>query len=215
VIKEILVRKVRVLGVCSLIVSAVALTSACASQGKSNEAKAKPDAAPSEAEMMEKWMAFMTPGAGHKVLDPLVGKWKTHMKMWMDPAAPVQESDGTSEFQWIMGGRYLEEHDNSTFMGQPFEGRCTWGFDNMKKKYVGTWIDNMGTGIMQSEGSYDASKKAFNYAAMGPDPTMSKYVPMRIVMTLVDANTTKMEMFGPDKSGKEYRGMEITYTRAK
>ena len=44
-----------------------------------------------------------------------------------------------------------------------FKGHGMEGYDNAKKKFVGTWIDNMGTGIMMSEGDYDPSSKTFTY----------------------------------------------------
>jgi hypothetical protein len=205
----------RFIGACAALVGAAVLTAAFAVQDKGKEAK--PAAAPSGADpaMMAKWTAFMTPGPDHKVLEPLVGKWTAHVKMWMDPAAPPMESDGTSEIQWIMGNRYLQERHKGTVMNMPFEGQGTVGFDNLKKKYVMTWVDNMGTGIMTAEGTYDPAKKSVSYATTCPDATMSKYVSGRLVDTFVDANTYKMEMFGPDASGKEFRSMEITYTRAK
>ncbi len=33
-------------------------------------------------------------------------------------------------------------------MGMPFEGMGIDGYDNLAKQYVSTWVDNMGTGIM-------------------------------------------------------------------
>jgi hypothetical protein len=199
------------------------LTTAFATQDKGKDAKAKPASAPAaggaapamDPAIMAKMTAFATPGPDHKVLDACVGKWTTHVKIWMDPAAPATESDGTGEGKWIMGGRYLQEDFKGTVMGQPFEGMGITGFDNMKKAYVGTWIDNFGTGIMTSEGTYDAAKKTISCTSQCPDATMTKYVSSRMVSTLIDANTHKLEMFAPDKSGKEYRSMEITYTRAK
>ena len=167
----------RLFGTCAALAGAVLLTAAFATQDKGKDAKAKPASAPAagapavDPEMMKKWMEFMTPGAEHKVLDGLVGKWTSQIKMWMDPAAPATESTGTSEMELVMGGRYLHEHDKGSFMGQPFEGMGVTGFDNLKKKYVGSWIDNMGTGIMRLEGSYDAAKKTINYASECPDPT--------------------------------------------
>ena len=64
---------------------------------------------------------------------------------------PAQESTGTSENKMILGGRYLEQHYDGTMMGQPFCG-IGYGFDNYKKKYVATWIDSMGTGILVTTG---------------------------------------------------------------
>jgi len=193
--------------VCSVLLGFVALTG-CASQHDSQ----KPDV--DQAEMMKKWVAFATPGPAHKVLDAAVGTWNTHIKFATSPNGPTEESDGTSQIEWVMGGRYIHESAHGTAMGQPFEGAGIVGFDNLKKKYVGGWIDNMGTGIMTSEGTYDAAKKTITFASTGPDATMTKYVPMRMVQTFVDANHFKVDMYSPDANGKEYKSMELSYTRS-
>ncbi len=192
--------------VCSVLLGIVSLTG-CASQHESK--------AVSQDEMMKNWTAFMTPGPAHKVLDGAVGSWSTHMKFSMTPGGPMQESDGTSEIEWVMGGRYIHESAHGSAMGQPFEGAGIVGFDNIKKKYVGGWIDNMGTGIMTSEGTYDASKKTITFTSSSPDASVTKYVPTRMVQTLVDANHFKLDMYSPDTNGKEYKGMEIVYTRSR
>jgi hypothetical protein len=213
----------RLFGTCTALAAVALLTAAFATQEKGKDAKPKPASAPAagaaapgmDPEMMAKWEAFAKPGAEHKVLEGLVGKWTAHVKMWMDPAAPPMESDGSAEVKSIMGGRYIQEDHKGTAMGAPFEGLGVSGYDNLKKKYVGSWVDNMGTGVMMSEGTYDAAKKTLTCASQCPDPTMTKYVASRMVTTFVDENSHKLEMFGPDKSGKEFRCMEITYTRAK
>src|SRR6185503_1937474 len=47
-------------------------------------------------EFMKKWMEFATPGVGHKKLEPLVGKWDYHQKIWLQPDSPATESSGTT-----------------------------------------------------------------------------------------------------------------------
>jgi hypothetical protein len=37
------------------------------------------------------------------------------------------------------------------------------GYDNAKKKFVSTWIDNMGTGMMTAEGEWNPSKKSIEF----------------------------------------------------
>ncbi len=46
-----------------------------------------------------------------------------------------------------------------------FKGMAIEGYDNVKKKFVSSWIDNMSTMIMNSEGTYDAATKTFTYNA--------------------------------------------------
>src|SRR5262249_2628167 len=121
-----------------------------------DKGKAAPAAAPAappgmDPAMMAKMGAYATPGPEHKMLEGRVGKWTGKGKFWMFPEAPVMESEVTSEFKWMLGNRYLEDTTHGNMMGQPFEGHGVTGYDNMKKKYVSTWIDNGGTGIMTME----------------------------------------------------------------
>jgi hypothetical protein len=166
-------------------------------------------------EDMKKWADFATPGEAHKVLNDKVGKWNMKVKMIMAPGAPAQESPATNEVKWIMDGRYLEDHTEGTFNGMPFHGLGHVGYDNMKKKYVGTWMDNMGTGISMSEGTYDAATKTFNYASEMPDPMQGKYLKGRTTERMIDKDHWVMSTYSPTADGKEYLCMEIDYTRAK
>jgi hypothetical protein len=166
-------------------------------------------------EDMKKWMEFATPGEAHKLLDGKVGKWNMKLKMVMAPGAPAQESTATSEAKWIMDGRYVEDITKGTFNEMPFEGRGLVGYDNLKKKYVGTWIDNMGTGIGTSEGTWDAAAKTFNYASEMPDPMAGKYVKTRMTEKMIDKDHWVMAMHCAGPDGKEFMSMEIDYQRAK
>jgi hypothetical protein len=97
-------------------------------------------------------------------------------------------------------------------MTMDFKGRSTEGYDNAKKKFVSSWIDNMGTGIMASEGTYDASTKTFTFHAnyeMAPG-VQSK---IRETLKMTDKDHHTMEWF-EQRGGQEVKTMEIAYTRA-
>ncbi len=112
-----------------------------------------------EKAMMEAMAKYSTPGPEHKALEQFVGTWDATVKMWMTPGAPPQESTGTAENKMALGGRYLEQHYDGKFMDQPFTGVGYTGYDLYKKQYVGTWMDTMGTTIMNSTGTADPSGK--------------------------------------------------------
>ena len=177
------------------------------------EAQKPPTMSPEEKAMMEKWNAFMTPGEEHKLLARREGSWTMHVTMWMAPGAPPESSDGTSESRMILGGRYLEDVSTSTFNGMPFEGRGISGFDNVKKKYVFAWIDNMGTGIMVGEGTYDPKTKTYSSVATVTDPMTGKVKTVRGKDTMIDADNWKSEMFDKAPDGKEFKTMEIVYKK--
>src|SRR5262245_43182897 len=124
----------------------------CTSTFAADEPKKKEMTAEQKAEM-EAMMKAMTPGEQHKLLDGMVGTFDTKITMWMEPGGEPQTSIGTSVNSWVMGNCEVMQKATGSFMGQPFEGVGYTGYDNVKKQYWGTWIDNFGTGVMISTGS--------------------------------------------------------------
>lgn len=171
-------------------------------------------AAQSEAEM-KAWMDYMTPGDIHKEMAKWDGEWNEDITMWMAPDTPPQKSKASCVNKMILGGRYQSSTHTGSFNGMPFEGISTTGFDNAKKIFVSTWMDNMGTGIMVMEGAWDDKTKTLNLKGKQTDPTTGKEMNVREIFTVVDDNTQKMEMFMTPSGGKEFKSMEIVFTRKK
>lgn len=201
----------------------VFVTAAITSQVVSQDKKAAPAAPPMSpeaqatmAEMMQKCTAAGTPGENQKLLNPHVGKWNGAVTMWMMPDAPPMDSTCTSEAKWIMDGRYIAETVEGSFGGETFMGQAWTGYDNVGKKFVSVWIDNMGTGLFTSQGTYDAASKSFKYGTSMSCPMTEKTVAGRMVEKWTDNDHYVTEMYGPwYKTGKEYKSMEIHYTRIK
>jgi hypothetical protein len=174
----------------------------------------------SEAEMMAKMMELAQPGPEHKRLAGIVGTWSYTIKYWMSPDAPPNVSTGTAVAREVMGGRYfITEHAGKMQMPGPdgkmmdteFKGMSVEGYDNAKKKFVASWIDNMSTGIMNSEGTYDADAKVLTYhAEYEPMPGMK--VKIRETVKIPDKDHHTFEFF-EDRGGKEVKTMEIQYVR--
>jgi hypothetical protein len=190
---------------------AALVASVAAAQDKPAEKKA---AAPmDEKQMMEMMQKMATPGDAHKKLEPMVGTFDAKVKMWMDPSKPAQESAGVSENKWVLGNRFIETNHTGTFMGQPFSGIGYTGYDNVTKKYVGTWMDTASTGMMNSKGTITG--KTMTTTSTMPDPMTGKNATITTKMTVADNDHHTMEMWGPGPDGKNYKMMEITYTRKK
>lgn len=164
--------------------------------------------------MMKAWQAYMTPGPMHQMLAKGVGEWTANIKMWEDPSKPPTESKGTSEVKSILGGRYIQGNYKGTFNGMEMNGQDITGYDNAKKKFFNTWIDNFGTGIMYLEGTYDEGTSTLTYTGTSIDPMSGKDIPVRETFKQIDADHQHMEMFMTDK-GQEFKTMEIDYTRTK
>lgn len=160
------------------------------------------------------WMAFMTPGEPHAMMAKENGKWNEEITFYMAPGAPPTTTKATCTNEMILGGRYQRGVHSGDMMGMPFEGISTSGYDNGRKIYFSTWIDNMGTGIMYMEGKYNEAKKMLELKGTNTDPVTGKSMPVRETMRWVDENTMEMEMFNT-ADGKEFKSMVIKLTRAK
>ncbi|NMH27069.1 DUF1579 domain-containing protein [Flavobacterium silvaticum] len=163
---------------------------------------------------MKAWMDFATPGEVHKVLASDTGKWNCDMTFWEGPDAKPEKSTTQADVKMVFDGKYQESVYKGTMMGMPFEGKSTVGFNNASGKAFSTFYDNMGTGFMYVEGTYDAASKTFSFAGETTDPLTKKNVKYREEYVIVDDNTRKMSMFDT-KNGSEYKSMEIVMTRAK
>ncbi len=142
-----------------------------------------------------------------------MGTWTTKVKTWMDPTKPPEETEGTMKSKMILGGRFLEERYEGTMMGKPFSGIGYTGYDNYKKKYVATWMDNGGTGIMTMAGSFDAAGKVMTSWGSMDDLIAKKTVKVKSVTTFVDDDTHRFEMWNTGPGGKLVKMMEMVTTR--
>src|SRR5438067_11738656 len=193
----------------------------------SSPSAAQPAAAtgqPNPQEMMKQMMELSKLNENHKLLSSLDGNWNYTIKFWMnpDPNAKPAESKGTAVRKSIMDGRYVIM-DVTGKMEMPgpdgkkkemtFKGQGTEGYDNVKKKFVGTWIDSMGTGVMMSEGDYDPATKTFTYTGeIEVMPGMKQKI--REVVKLTDKDHMDFEWY-EDRGGQEMKTMEINYTKKK
>lgn len=206
-----------------LLVGCILLTASCDNasnkESKNDTASSKKETAfipVDSATAMKNWTNYMTPGEMQKMIVSWDGKWNTEISSWMSPDAPPEKSTGTSINKSVLGGRYQESIHTSTMMGMPFEGHGTLGYDNAKKTFVSSWIDNLGTGLIKLEGSWDAATKSITMKGMCTDPASGKDCEMKEVFKVVDDNTHIMEMYGPNpKDGKEMKMMEMKFKRAK
>lgn len=203
-------------GSAAIVAAAVGLSIPAAGQpDKARPAApgAQPQGQPSPDDMMKQMQESIAPVEQHKQMARLVGEWESSVKIWMDPAAPPMESTGTCVNKAIMGGRYIEGDFTGTMMNMPFEGKMIWAYNKVSGKYESTWIDNFGTAISFSDdGAYDPAKRAYTSTLTMWDPGMGKMSAHQVV-TVVDDNTHKMEMFAPGPDGKQMKMMEVTYTR--
>lgn len=164
--------------------------------------------------MMKAWMAYSTPGDPHKAIAKDNGTWNEEITMWMDPKAPPTKNTATCVNKMILGGRYQESRHTGTFDNMPFEGISTLAYDNARKVYQSSWIDNMGTGIAFMEGTMDDASRTITFKGKATDPMTGKEKDIKETMKFVDDNNQILEMFDII-NGKENKTMEVKFTRKK
>lgn len=206
------------LATVALLCLALAKVAIPADPPKDNKAPAQPEMKLPPGWTMDDMKACMeagTPGKMHEWLAKSAGTWAGKTTMWMGPGGETQKSECTANFTSIMGNRYLSCEIKGDMPGMgPFLGQGTYGFDNVLGKFVSTWIDNQGTGIMFGTGELSKDGKTLTWQFTYNCPINKKPVSMREVDTVVDDKTRTLEMFGPDpKSGKEYQMMKIEFTK--
>lgn len=172
---------------------------------------------PDSATMQKNWMEYATPGEVQKMMASWNGTWSGEMTMWEKPNGPAQTASLKTVNKMILGGRYQISVHTGTVMDMPFEGQETLAYDNGTKQFISTWIDNMGTGITTLKGPWDATNKTITLTGKMVDPGAGNghEKDTRQVFTIIDDNNQKMEMYCSGPDGKEFKNMEIKFTRKK
>ncbi|HTY41474.1 MAG TPA: DUF1579 domain-containing protein [Thermoanaerobaculia bacterium] len=193
------------LALSAALAAAVALPLAAQDKKKAADEKAA----------MEAWQKAMTPGDGQKKLEPLVGTFDARVRTWMDPSRPPDDTTGTSVNTWVLGDRFVQTKYEGVFLGETFNGIGYTGYDNVTRKYEGSWMDTASTAIMTSTGTIDAAGKVLTMKATTSDPATGKVTTSDQKITIVDNDHHTIEMWGKTPDGKTFKMMEIQYTRKK
>lgn len=181
-------------------------TSFAMAKGKKAEKSMDPQA------MMEVYTKLAAPGEQHKQLSSLAGNWTTKTKEWMEPNKPPVESTGSAEMKMQLDGRFLQQELTGQMMGQPFSGIEITAYDNLLKRYVTSWMSTMGTGIFTMEGTASTDGKTITLKGRHAEPG-GGYMKHRAIWKIVDSNTQTFDMYGTHPGEKEWKMMEMTYTR--
>jgi hypothetical protein len=157
-------------------------------------------------------MPVPKPGPEHEIFEQDLGVWDATVETVMEPGGKPNVSKGVETNTLLGGGLWMISDFQSEFLGAPFQGHGVTGYDPTKKKYVGTWVDSMSTGLTITEGTYDPQTKTMTarFEGPGPDGTMMK---MRTVSQWKDDNTRVFTMYSPAGRSEEFAVMKITYKR--
>jgi hypothetical protein len=111
------------------------------------------------------------PDPEHEWLQQLTGEWDAEVEAHMEPGKPPQKSKGTQSVRAVGGFWILSEINGiCPAMDAPFTGLLTLGYDQDQKKFVGTWVDSMGSYLWKYEGTLDPARRRLTLTTEGPCP---------------------------------------------
>jgi hypothetical protein len=195
---------------------ALLLGFAVAAPAAEKSTSAMPAMTPEQTAMMQKAMPLMTPGVEHVALNPTIGIWNAKVSMWMKPGDKAQVSMGKAANTWVLNRHFVQQIYTGDINGQPFSGIGYTGYDKVRGEYQSIWLDSMGTGMMYSAGAASGPSQSIQESGtFGCPMTGDKNMWMRTVLKIDNNNQYTFSSYSKDPQGKEFKGMEIVYTRSK
>jgi hypothetical protein len=107
------------------------------------------------------------PTKEHEWLAQFVGEWDSESEAVAGPGQPAIKCKGAMTSKKL-GGFWVVNDLTGNMMGTEMHGLQTIGYDPEKKKYIGTWVDNMMGHMWKYEGAVDSSGKKLVLEAEGP-----------------------------------------------
>jgi hypothetical protein len=147
------------------------------------------------------------PGPEHVKLQELEGNWDAVMDMM------GQKTRCTATYKAICGGMWLASDFQGEVAGMKFQGHGLDGYDQTKKKYVGIWVDSMGSAPLNMEGGIDPQSKllVMTGATLEAGGKVQKY---KTTTDIKDKDHFTFKMYMVD-DGKDQLAFTIEYTRRK
>jgi hypothetical protein len=195
-----------------LAATALVVANPALGQGAANSAVRESTQDAAMAQAMDR---AMTPGAGQKRLEPMIGTFSVRMRTWVSATSAAIESQGTSVNAWVLGGRYVQSMLSGHVLGEPFNGIGYMAYDNVAKAYQVAWMDDGSTAMTLYQGRFSADGKQVHLKATVLNPVTGKPAPAEIRMSLAANGDHVTELWGQGLGGKMFRMMELQHTRTK
>ena len=112
---------------------------------------------------------------------------------------------------WLITDLRMVARDGGT--PPPYEGHGVLGFDPIKKKLVGLWIDSNTNWLAAAEGKVDPDGRRLVLHVEGRNPATGQPMDQRYITTRIDENTRKLEIVIAGPGGRDITVATIDYVR--
>ncbi len=150
----------------------------------------------------------------YEVLKRREGTWDSSMELQISADRAPMVAKGVQVDRLSADGLWLISDFKSDFMGRPFHGHAITGYDPVKRKYVGVWVDSQRRHLNLVEGDYDAKTKIFTTVSQDRDEK-GRTITMKQITDESDPDTRVVTFASPNIGGRSIHRMVITYRRRK
>lgn len=161
----------------------------------------------------EEFAAINQPGTSHELLTSFVGDWTVDVISWGSPDANPERSSARSSADWILGYRYVREKYKSLAIGPRYEGLGFLGYDAGARVYTSVWMDSLNTSIATAKGIYNPETATFALRGEVYDPLLGRPKETRTLIQILSQDSYKVTMLDRTARGKDFKSLELTYTR--
>lgn len=161
------------------------------------------------------------PSAAHAHYEPMIGSWDMHWKLLGPDGSVSRELSGTSEHEWVVGGRWMRatfetdmrlpggEGDDG---GEVFGGVGYFGHDNTTGEYHNVWFENNRTAVQYDKGTYTPETKTFEFVGEQPRADGTRFT-TRTTVRIDSRDKHTIELFAPGQDGEERKALVLVFTR--
>jgi hypothetical protein len=141
----------------------------------------------------------------------MAGRFKVHCTFYTDPSSPPMECEAVETFEKV-GPFWVVSKYEADFMGAPFVGRSTLGYDPYRKCWGSTWVDCMSPALFSFTGNMKGDTLVMEGEAWScMTHQMARH---RTTNKTLGKDEWVMEMFQTLPNGVEARTMRAHYRRA-
>lgn len=158
--------------------------------------------------------SLASPGPDHDRLNALIGEWTTVIKHWKSDEDEPIALRGTARRQWVLGGRFVEEHaENETSSGGRFHSVAYLGYNRKTQLYERFWMTNTWTGMFNERGRYDPDMNVIRTQGSEIDPTSGAVILTTSELKIDSPSRHVFTSYTTGTSGVRWKQLEIVYTR--
>ena len=160
-----------------------------------------------KAEAWANYQKYSAPSKGHQRLDYLIGKWDLSATWQISPEDKPKRMFGTSEFKWILDGRFLYQEVTWKLKNHLAKMIRITGYNNQTDEYEILFIDDVSTEMKIAKGKHDPVSN--DLVLIDKEDKNIRTVWKNVVKN----NYFICETYKKDESGNEFLAMTLTYIR--